>query len=175
MSKNTLVTVGLVVLLLIGVFYVLHNNQKRVEEDKISQLNIATHRFDKVLAYENDYLGNASNTNNLFNNLPLSNVKQSIEMDSDKLVLTVNYAIASNAEVEKAIIYNATAAFVLIKNVKEVNMNFLNQSYAINRENVEKIFGDDFARLIEPAVFKRLVQNRLLENEHMDWLEQYTN
>jgi hypothetical protein len=175
MQKNMWIVVVVALLLLMGVFYILNNNQKKIDEDKTSQLNIDTHRFEKLLAYENNYLGNASNTSNLFNNLPLSNDKTEIVIDSDKLTLIVNYNIPSSAEEEKAVIYNTTAAFVLIKNLEEINMRFSNYSYLVKRDNVEKRFGDDYSKLINPETFKELVQRPLLQNESGDWLEQYTN
>ncbi|MFF2754602.1 DUF4825 domain-containing protein [Psychrobacillus sp. NPDC058041] len=175
MQKNIWLVVVVVLLLLMGIFYVLNNNQKKLVEDKTSQLNIATNKFEKLLAYENNYLGNASNTSNLFNNLPLSNDKTGIAIDSDKLTLIVNYDIPSNSEEEKAVIYNTTAAFVLIKNLEEIEMRFSSRSYLVKRDNVEKWFGHDYTKLINPETFMELVQKPLLQKNSDDWLEQYTN
>lgn len=73
MQKTIGLVVGIALVLLIGVFYVLSNNQKQVEKEDVKQLSVETHNFNKVLAYENDYMGNNSNITNLFNKLPLSN------------------------------------------------------------------------------------------------------
>ncbi|MEI4771281.1 DUF4825 domain-containing protein [Psychrobacillus sp. FJAT-51614] len=174
MQRNIWLIVIISMLLLIGVVYVLNNNQKKVIEDKTSQLSVATHSFEKVLAYENDYMGDSSNTSNLFNNLPIANDKKSIEMDSKKLILVVNYDFASNEETEKAVIYNTTAAFVLIKNVEEIHLQFSNQKYIVKRGNVKEWFGSDLSELINPEVFKKLVQKPLLETDSSDWLNLYT-
>ncbi|WP_313892821.1 DUF4825 domain-containing protein [Psychrobacillus sp.] len=175
MQKTIWLAVGAALVLLLGVFYVLRNNQVKSEEDKETQLSTATHRFEKVLAYENDYMGYASNTNNLFNNLPLADKKEGIELNSDESILIVNYKTVSDEEVEKAVIYNATAAFVLIKNLQEIDMRFSNHSYAVTRENVEHWFGGNFAELIEPSFFKEAVQDQLLKPNTNEWLTVYIN
>ncbi|KQL34628.1 DUF4825 domain-containing protein [Psychrobacillus sp. FJAT-21963] len=174
MQKNTWLIIIMAMLLLIGVVYVLNNNQKNVIEDKTSQLSVATHSFEKVLAYENDYMGDAANTSNLFNNLPLANDKKSIEMDSEKLILVVNYDSLSSEETEKAVIYNTTAAFVLIKNIEEINLQYSDRTYVVKKANVKEWFGNDFSQLINPEVFKKLVQNPLLEKDSGAWLNLYT-
>lgn len=175
MQKPIWLAVGAALVLLLGVFYVLSNNQVKSEKEKETQLNTATHHFEKVLAYENDYMGNASNIGNLFNNLPLANYKESIELNSEAFILTVNYDTTSDEKAEKAVIYNATAAFVLIKNLEVINMRFSNQSYVVTRESVEEWFGGNFAGLIEPSVFKESVQDQLLKSNTSEWLASYTN
>ena len=140
MQKSIWFIIGIVLMLLIGVIFVLNGNQKQVEEDKMQQLSVSTHDFQKVLAYENDFMGNASNMNNLFNNLPLSNYKGMVELDSESFIFTVNYDTVGD---DQTVIYNATAAFVLIKNLEVIEMHFTNRSYVITRENVEKWFGSN--------------------------------
>lgn len=139
-------------------------------QEDTDQLSVNTHHFKKILAYENDYMGDASNINNLFNHLPLSNYKGPIELDSENLIFTIQYDTASD---KKAIIYNATAAFVLIKNLEKVSMHFSDQTYIVTRENVEEWFGRDFAKLLDPDVFEVKVQEPLLENNTDTWLNQY--
>ncbi|WP_166462420.1 DUF4825 domain-containing protein [Psychrobacillus vulpis] len=175
MQRNVWMAIGFVLLLLIGVFYVLSNNQVKSEREKEIELNTANHNFEKVLAYENDYMGNASNMGNLFNNIPLSSYKDNIELDSDAFTFIINYDTTSDEEAEKAVIYNATAAFVLVKNLEVINMRFLNNSYVVTRENVEEWFGGDLKELIDPSMFKEKVQKPLLKSEINDWLASYTN
>lgn len=162
---------GISLVLLLGVVYVLSNNQKQVAQEDEKQLTVETHDFQRVLAYENDYTGNNSNITNLFNNLPFSNHRDLVELDPNTRTFVINYNTSGD---EKTVIYNATAAFVLIKNLEVVNMRFSDQSYVITRKNVERWFGDDFDRLIGPAIFKEKVQNPLLESTTTDWINQYT-
>ncbi|WP_411748053.1 DUF4825 domain-containing protein [Psychrobacillus psychrotolerans] len=171
MQKTIGLVVGIALVLLIGVFYVLSNNQKQVEKEDVKQLSVETHNFNKVLAYENDYMGNNSNITNLFNKLPLSNYKYSVELEPDTFTAAINYNTSSD---EKAVIYNTTAAFVLIKNLEVIDMRFSDQSYVMTRENVEQWFGDDFERLIDPSIFKDKVQNALMESTTTNWIDQYT-
>ena len=171
MQKTIGLVVGIALVLLLGVVYVLSNNQKQVEKVDMEQLSVETHNFKKVLAYENEYMGNNSNITNLFNNLPLSNYRDLVELKPDTHTFVVNYNTSGD---EKMVIYNATAAFVLIQNLEVVDMRFSDQSYVITRENVERWFSDDFDRLIDPAVFKEKVQNPLMESTVTDWVHQYT-
>lgn len=171
LQKTIGLFVGIALVLLLGVVYVLSNNQKQAEQVDIEQLSIETHNFNKVLAYENEYMGNNSNTINLFNNLPLSNYRGLVELEPDTFTLVVNYSSSGD---EKTVIYNTTAAFVLIKNLEVIDMRFSDQSFVITRENVEQWFGADFDSLIDPAVFKEKVQQSLMENTTTDWIDQYT-
>jgi len=167
MQKSIWFIIGIVLMLLIGVIFVLNGNQKKAEEGEMQQLSVNTHDFQKVLAYENDFMGNASNMNNLFNNLPLSDYKGSIELDSESFIFTVNYDTVGD---DKAVIYNATAAFVLIDNLEVIEMHFTNQSYIITRENVEKWFGSNLEQLTDPAHFKEKVQKPLMNDDGKGWL-----
>ena len=168
MQKSIWFIIGIVLMLLIGVIFVLNGNQKQVEEDEMQQLSVSTHDFQKVLAYENDFMGNASNMNNLFNNLPLSNYKGMVELDSESFIFTVNYDTVGD---DQTVIYNATAAFVLIKNLEVMEMRFTNRSYVITRENVEKWFGSNLEQLTDPALFKEKVQKPLMNDDGKGWLD----
>ncbi|WP_277583993.1 DUF4825 domain-containing protein [Psychrobacillus antarcticus] len=171
MQKTIGLVVGIAFVLLLGVVSVLSNNQKQVEQEDMEQLSVETHNFKKVLAYENEYMGNNSNITNLFNNLPLSNYRDLVELEPDSHTVVVNYNASGD---EKTVIYNATAAFVLIKNLELVDMRFSDQSYVITRENVEQWFGDDFEKLIDPVLFKQKLQNPLMDSTVTDWIDQYT-
>lgn len=168
MQKSIWFIIGIVLALLIGVIFVLNGNQKQAEKDGMQQLSVSTHDFQKVLAYENDFMGNASNMNNLFNNLPLSNYKGAVELDSESFIFTVNYDTVGD---DQTVIYNATAAFVLIKNLEVIEMRFTNQSYVITRENVEKWFGSNLDQLTDPARFKEKVQKPLMNDDGKGWLD----
>lgn len=171
MQKTIGLVVGISLVLLLGVVYVLSNNQKQVKHEDVEQQSAETHHFKKVLAYENEYMGNNSNITNLFNNLPLSNHRDFVELEPDTFTLVVNY----NASVDdKTIIYNTTVAFVLIKNLEVIEMRFSDQSFVVTRENVEQWFGDDFDSLKDPEVFNEKVQKPLIENTTTDWIDQYT-
>ena len=141
-------------------------NKVRISEEKLQQ-DPETHKFEKVLTFENSYMGDASNLNGLFNALPLSEYKGTIEMDSDVYSLIVNYKTPAE-EIEKqakqAVIYNTTAAFTLIDNLETVDLHFEDRSYTVTRDHVEKWFGTTLIDFKEPEVFKEKVQNHLKED-----------
>lgn len=92
-------------------------------------------------------------------------------MEPDTFTAAINYNTSSD---EKAVMYNTTAAFVLIKNLEVIDMRFSDRSYVMTRENVEQWFGDDFESLIDPSIFKDKVQNALMESTTTNWIDQYT-
>ncbi len=147
----------------------------KIGEEKLQQ-DPTTHNFEKVVSYDNAYMGDASNINNLFNALPLNEYKGTIELDPDKYALIVNYdSSIDNMEeqVKQSVIYNATAAFTLIENLQTVDMQFENQSYIVTRDYVEKWFGTTLFDFKDPDVFKEKVQNHLQEDIDL-WLRAYT-
>lgn len=155
----------------------LPSQEKIQAEENLKQLHPETHNFEKVRIHENLYMGNASNTSQLFRNLPLSQRVESFEMDPDQLLLIVKYHDPKNESerlVQQSVIYNTTAAFVLIKNLQQVEIRFPNASFIINRKNVEKWFGTDFLALIEPVEFKKKVQEPLKNENLEEWLTAYS-
>lgn len=110
-----------------------------------------------LLKYKNKYLGNNSNTGNLYNALSLSQYCFKIELDSTNLGIIINY---NNSEfyinednkedlfVKKSLIYNAISTFILIDNVEYINYNFSGVSYKITKKDVISKY-DSFDKLIE--------------------------
>ena len=137
MKKRRLFIV-IVVILAISVFLWIQffevPNKMKISEANIQE-NPETHDFEKVLEYENAFMGNASNTIHLFGNLPLSQRVGTFEMDSDTFLLIINYSYGedeSERMVQQSVIYNTTAAFVLIKNMQQVEMRFPNESFIVH-------------------------------------------
>ncbi|MER2089585.1 MAG: DUF4825 domain-containing protein [Sporosarcina sp.] len=122
-------------------------------------------------------MGNASNISALFQSLPLNDEKGTLEMDSEKFVLVVNYSsLENNSErkVKQSVIYNTTAAFVLIKNLQKIEMRFPDESFIVLRNNIEKWFGTDLTEMKDPVQFKNNVQDPLKKNDLIEWLGAYT-
>ncbi|WOV88538.1 DUF4825 domain-containing protein [Sporosarcina oncorhynchi] len=135
------------------------------------------HDFTSALSFENAYMGDSSNSNGLFESLPLSEYKGTIAMDSDKHSMRVNYEVNAselNGTAEQAVLYNSTAAFVLIGNLKEIEMHFTDKSFTVKRFLVENWFGTEFNDLKDPAVFKEKVQNPIGAAGAEKWFEVYT-
>src|SRR4051794_34824358 len=112
MGKGRLFIV-IVVILAISIFLWIQfsaiPNNKEVNEDNVQE-SPETHNFEKVLEYENEYMGNASNMSALFQALPLNDEKGTLEMDSEQFLLIVNYSSPENEAdlVKQSVIYNTT-------------------------------------------------------------------
>ena len=171
--------IGLIVLLAIPLYiwiaYVEIPAKSKIGEEKLQQ-DPLQHDFSEVLQYDNPYMGNASNVGSLFQALPLHEYKGSFEMDSDQLSLVINYNVNAGelgGKAEDAFLYNSTAAFLLIHNLDELEMRFLDTSFVTTRERVEKWFGSEWERLKEPEEFKKQVQQKLKDGEQEEWLQSY--
>ncbi|MFS0689182.1 DUF4825 domain-containing protein [Sporosarcina sp. 179-K 8C2 HS] len=181
MEKRRLI-IGLIAILAIPLYiwiaYVEIPGKAKVGEEKLQQ-DPLKHDFGTVLDYKNDYMGDASNTSGLFQSLPLNEYKGTIEMKPEEFYLLVHYEAKSaelEGKAEQAVIYNSTAAFLLINNLEKVNMAFLDESYVVTRENVMDWFGEDFGSLIDPEQFKGQVQKELRNSGKAEieaWLNAY--
>lgn len=136
-----------------------------------AQMNPETHDLESILKYKNKYMGNTSNSINLFYSLPLSNVGMSFENYPETFTLEVNYKETvwgiGEKNVNKTIIYNSTAAFALIDNLNEIHYNFTGKSYKVLRSDVEKWYGVKLSSMLKKDVWKSKVQKKLKDNEYV--------
>lgn len=173
-----LLVVGLILFTWMQMVY-LPSQERIQEEEEFRQLNPETHHFEKVLQFENLYMGNAGNNMNLVGHLPLSDVPRFFQQDPDEFTFTVNYEMSVKEigmeRVEKAILYNATAIFALIENMEIVKFSFAEQSYTVTRERVNNWFGEDVVSFKNEKVFREKVQQPIIAREHLDeWFDTYT-
>ncbi len=157
-----------------------------------AQLDGSTADLDYILPYKNAYMGNASNSINLFYHLPLSGNPMTFEIFPDTLTLEVNInarvteagknnlkdtpiALEGLKEVidsyftntvYKALIYNSTAAFSLIGNLENVVYRFTDAEFRVNRADVEKLY-KDFNKLLEESEWKEQVQKPLEDEAYI--------
>lgn len=151
-------------------------NKVKIGEAKIQQ-DPATHKFEDVTTFEDPYMGDNSNMNNLFQALPLNDQKGTLEMDSDVFSLIVYYNTTTaelGQKAAQAVIYNTTAAFTLIGNLQTVEMRFEDESYTVTRENVEQWFGTTLVDFKNPEEFKGKVQEKLKKEDIDKWISAYT-
>lgn len=78
----------------------------------------------------------------------------------------------SPRQIQQSVIYNTTAAFVLIKNLEQIELRLPNETFLVNRSNVESVLGN-LDELLDPLLFEKEVQQRLKTEEIEDWLDQY--
>ncbi len=151
-------------------------NKVKIGEEKTQQ-DPFTHKFEEVTSFEDPYMGDNSNMNNLFQALPLSKEKGIIQMDPNTFSLIVNYNAKvdeNNNRTEETVIYNTTAAFTLIGNLQLVEMKFEDKSYSVTRDNVEQWFGTTLVDFKEPKVFKEKVQEEIKKEDIDNWVMAYT-
>lgn len=175
-NKNLLI----VLLVVIGVIsfvsvegFIKPNIREKEEQYRVHQRNPLTHDFASVLSYKNKYMGNISNLGNLNNNLPLGFIQKTFELDSKNLSATINYADSTeNLEeqlIKQAILYNSTANFVLIDNLKTLQINLEGASYTVTRSHVEKWFGEELlATLQNHELWKSSVQSKLADENYVN-------
>ena len=159
-------------------FYYLPKTEAAVEQARLDQLQPETHQFGQVLKFEHSYMGSAGNTTNLTYNLPMNDIPRMYQQDPEKFSFTINYEEAvqkiGEARVEKAILYNATAIFVLIKNMEIIEFNFPDQTYTVTRQRVNDWFGEDISTFNKENIFEENVQQPIIKKERLDdWFTAY--
>lgn len=172
-------------LLIVGVllfgwfqFYYIPKMDAADEQELQGQLDPETHQFSWILKYENSYMGSAGNTINLINSLPMSEIPKKFQQDPEEFRFTVNYEVAfreiGKERVERAILYNATAVFALIKNMEIIEFDFPDQTFTVTRERVNDWFGEDLSTFKDVKVFKEKVQQPIINGNHLDkWFDAY--
>ena len=127
-------------------YYIIDTEKKYTEDTvPIVPFNREKSGIDNIIKYKNKYIGNNSNDSNLLNSLPLSEYTLVLEIDSEKLGLTVDYHITDwyindDMYVERALIYNSVSIFSLIDNVQYITYNFTGKSYKIEKSKVQEIY-----------------------------------
>jgi hypothetical protein len=158
--------------LLFGVveFAVIPHNNTEKQKYAIAQLEPTTANLSEILGYKNSYMGDSSNIINLFYHLPLADVKTEFQMFPDELTVEVDYKDTiqniGGEKVEKALLYNSTAAFALIGNLKYIVYNFTGVSYKVSRTDVEKLY-DDFGNILKELNWKSNVQSKLNDKQYV--------
>ncbi len=143
------------------------NNQ----QDDSSERNPQTQDFEIISKYKSRYMGDAPNLTGLFYELPLRDLEMSFRLYPEKYTAEVNYkALASDIgenTLDRAIAYNATAAFALIDNLEEVIFNFEGSSFRILRNDVEEWYGVGLQALAEKTAWKEEVQSKLDDTDYL--------
>ena len=135
-------------LLLFGIvqFFIIPKQDAAKEQYEKEQQHPLTHDLDYILRWKNDYMGNASNTSQLFLHLPLSKEVKDFELNSDELEAIIHYGSTVEnigaEKVQKSLIYNSTAAFALLGNLEKVTYRFHDQAFSIDRKTVEEHYGE---------------------------------
>ena len=173
-NRNKLI-IGLIVagIVLLGVVQgiIMPQMEQNRQQYLAEQQDPLTHDFGAVLQFKHPYMGNASNLANLFNRLPLNGIEKTFQLFPEILTAEVNYKETvwgiGEVKVDRAMIYNATAAFALIDNLEELNINFTGSSYKVLRSDTQQWYGVELATLAEEDVWAGTLQDKLADEEYV--------
>ena len=130
-----------------------------------NQTDALTHDVTTIEAFKNPYVGNASNTGNLFAALPLNDIPMKFEIDSTACTLTVHYwdtvANIGEEKVRRALVYNSVAAMAAIDNLAGITYDFSGESDSFDRRRLEAVFGSPLSALLAPDRWSKEVQDPL--------------
>lgn len=125
---------------------------------------------EAVRAYASPYVGDISNTVNLFYHLPLGDVPARFEIGDDAS-LCVRYQAAladlDAAKVRRDLVYDSAAAFALIDNLSAVRYAFSDGGYVFTRAQMEAALGTPLSELCGGTAMHDRVQARLDDAEFL--------
>lgn len=125
---------------------------------------------EAVRAYASPYVGNISNTVNLFYHLPLGDVPARFEIGDDASLCVRYQAALADLDADKVrrdLVYDSAAAFALIDNLSAVCYAFSDGSYAFTRTQMEAVLGAPLSELCGGAAMHDRVQARLDDAEFL--------
>ena len=163
----SLLTLGLALTAAV-VFWLLPAQERQQAQQRAAQSDARTHDFAAVRVYASPYVGNSSNTVNLFYHLPLGDVPARFEIEDDAS-LCVRYQAAlaelDAAKVRRDLVYDSAAAFALIDNLSAVRYAFSDGSYTFTRAQMEAVLGVPLSGLRDGAAMHDQVQAQLEDTE----------
>lgn len=176
MRKKNLI---IIILIIVGTLemiavegYIKPEISRRQKKYVLEQLDPLTNDYKNIIKFKNKYMGNASNIINLNWSLPLSDIPMTFELFPDKLTMEINYKKISkdigNAKLERALIYNSAANFMLIDNLKAIKYNFKDKSFTITRDAVESWLGIKPEALQDEKLWNEKVQSRLKDERYVN-------
>ncbi|USG66659.1 DUF4825 domain-containing protein [Brevibacillus ruminantium] len=168
----------IIALLLVGVVgltvvegYLKPQLRAQEEQYKADQQNPLTHDFQSVLRYQSKYMGDASNLINLNHHLPLSAIPKTFQLYPEEykaeLIYQRDAASVDDVLLKQALLYNATANFVLIENLERYQVRFPDVSYTFSRTAIEQWYGGNLQRLLEKKQWDQEVRDRLAEESYV--------
>ena len=70
-------------------------------------------------------------------------------------------------KVKRSLLYNSTAAFALIENLKEIDYNFSEASYQAKRTDIEALYSN-FLYILQTDQWKASVQAKMNNTQYVD-------
>lgn len=169
MSKKNKIIIGLVtiaaILFCVIQFGVIPANQNKQAEYEKNQNDALTHDISAIEDFKNPYVGNATNTTQLFYALPLNQIAMKFQINSEECSLTVNYLDTvwniGEEKTHRDLVYNSVAAMAAIDNLNAITYEFSGDSFSFNREQLEAVFGSPLSDLLDKDVWSEKVQSQM--------------
>lgn len=180
MKRNKLIiwllSIGLILFGIVH-FVILPEMAQKEEQYIKDQEDPLTHDIESIRKYKNKYMGNAANLTNLFRALPRNKEIKSFQLYTDRYACEVIYKDTvlniGQTNVNSAIIYNATAAFALIENLKEIHFTFVDVTYRVKRQDLERWYGKKAESLTDQETWRKEVQGKISDQSYVtDFINQ---
>lgn len=162
----TLAVLGIVGLVIVEGFVNprMEAKQTRYEAE---QQNPLTHDFAALAKYRSPYMGDHSNLSHLNQALPLRERLNGYQLYPETFTAQVNYSMDTHEmdaeELERILIYNGVANFVMIDNLEQVVYQFEDTSHTLHRESVRQWTGTELEHLQNPDLWNSTVREKLVE------------
>lgn len=172
-KQNRRLLLGLVIAALtVAIVALIIGTQMKAKTAKEGQDDALTHDIATVYGYRSDYVGDNSNTVNLFYHLPLNSVDMNFEIDGTSRSLTVNYGETTKEigsdKVRRDLIYNATATMALIANVDELIFTFPDTYFIFRRSTLNTVYNAELSDLLPEKTWKAQVQEKLKDDSFVE-------
>lgn len=139
-------------------------DQRRYEDEQNSPL---THDFTALAKYQNAYMGNFSNLSHLNQNLPLHEQLDGYQLFPETLTAQINYSLNTDemdaVQLDRILVYNALANFVLIDNLEQVVYQFKDTRVVFDRKLAQRWAGTELKALQKPERWDSIVREKLVE------------
>lgn len=176
MKKRNILIIALLVIglgaLALVEGYIKPDLKRREEQYLAEQGEPLTHDFSRLLEFKSRYMGDASNLANLNAALPLCKIPRTLQLYPESFTAEIKYQASPSGSEDglfrRALIYNATANFVLIDNLEALILNFEGDSYTISRNAVESWYGVKLASLQEGEIWAEKVRRPLSNRDYVD-------
>lgn len=167
-----LAVIGLISYAVIQGIFIPQQEIKQQQYDAAQQSPV-THDLNRILPYKSKYMGDASNISNLFQHLPLADIQNTFELQSDVLLAQINYSAESTTldavELNKSLFYNSVAAFALIDNLETIIYHFEDTDFRAERADVEQMYGAPLSNLLTLDQWKDKVQDTIAQDNTLDY------
>lgn len=174
-KKDILIAVLIVLAVILSATIVLRwipHREEMTQEYLEQQTDALTHDIACIEKFRNPYMGNASNTTQIFGWLPLCDVPKTFELDSDARIVFVK--MKQNAQeigidkVRRDVVYAAVAAMASIDNLEGVTFVFPDETYTVTRTKAKEILGESLADLLTVDSWKAQVQEKLTDADFVN-------